>query len=85
MKVTMYGSHLCQYALYAIFKLRDNDANLEFKNISSSLAVLKEFIQLREGNTDFDEARQKGSLGIPYFILENGTRTHDLNKVLELI
>ena len=85
MKVTMYGSHLCQYALYAVFKLRDNNADLEFRNISSSLAVLKEFMQLREGNPDFDEARKKGSLGIPYFILEDGTRTHDISMVLSLI
>lgn len=83
MKVIMYGSHLCKDTLYAIYKLEDKGADLEFKNISASLTEMKAFLKLRDEATMFDGPKKKGMIGIPCFELEDGTRTLNLQEVLE--
>ena len=82
MKVTVIGSHLCQDTLYAIQKLKEADADLSFVNISAALADLKTFLAIRESDALYDEVRKNGGIGIPLFVLEDGTRTLDLEKVL---
>ena len=82
MKVTVTGSHLCPDTLYAIQKLKEADADLSFVNISAALADLKTFLAIRESDALYDEVRKNGGIGIPLFVLEDGTRTLDLEKVL---
>ena len=82
MKVTVIGSHLCPDTLYAIQKLKEADADLSFVNISAALADLKTFLAIRESDALYDEVRKNGGIGIPLFVLEDGTRNLDLEKVL---
>ena len=82
MKVTVIGSHLCPGTLCAIQKLKEADADLSFVNISAALADLKTFLAIRESDALYDEVRKNGGIGIPLFVLEDGTRTLDLEKVL---
>ena len=82
MKVTLIGSHLCPDTLYAINRLCEAGAELEFKNLSASLADLKAYLALRESSPLFDGPKARGSLGIPCFVLEDGTLTLDLEQVL---
>ena len=78
MKVTVYGSHLCPDTLYAINQLMSKGVDMSFKNISA----LKEFLAIRENDAIFDNAKKNGGLGIPCFVLEDGTRTLDITKVI---
>ena len=48
MKVTLIGSHLCPDTLYAINRLCEAGVEMDFKNISASLADLKAYLALRE-------------------------------------
>ena len=82
MKVTVYGSHLCPDTLYAINQLKANDVDMSFKNISAALSDLKKFLAIRENDSLFDDAKKNGGLGIPCFVLEDGTRTLDISKVI---
>ena len=85
MKVTLMGSHLCPDTLYAINKLCEAGVEIEFKNISASLADLKAYLALRESSPLFDGPKARGSLGIPCFVLEDGTLTLDLEQVLAAV
>ena len=38
---------------------------------------MKEFLRLRDTSPVFDEAKKNGSIGIPCFVLEDGTVTLD--------
>ena len=82
MKVTVIGSHLCQDTLYAIVKLKDHGVDTEFHDISSSFPALKEFLKLREQDPMYDEVKKNDGIGIPVLILEDGTKTFDLNEVI---
>ena len=85
MKVIMYGTHLCKDTLYAIYKLDDKGADLEFRNISASLTEMKAFLKIRDEEALFDGPKKEGKIGVPYFELENGMKTLDLQEVLEQI
>lgn len=83
MKVTVVGSHLCPDTLYALNKLVETKADIEFKNLSASLPDLKVYLQLRDNEAMYETVKANGGIGIPCFILEDGTKTMDLNEVLK--
>ena len=73
MKVTVIGSHLCPDTLYALNRLSEVKAEIEFKNLSASLPDLKAYLAVKKN----------GGIGIPAFVLEDGTVTLDLGDVLK--
>lgn len=83
MKVTVIGSHLCPDTLYALNQLTANKVEVEFKNLSASLPDLKAYLAQRETNPLYAAVREKGGIGIPCFILEDGSTTLDLGDVLK--
>lgn len=84
MKIKVLGSHLCQDTLYALMKLKDRKVTVEFNNISTNFSVLKEFIRIRETDPVFIGVKERGGLGIPLFVLEDGTRSLSLDEILKL-
>ena len=83
MKVTVIGSHLCPDTLYALNKLVEAKADIEFKNISASLPDLKIYLKLRDSEAMYEKIKEHGGIGIPCFLLEDGTKTLNLDDVLK--
>lgn len=83
MKVTIIGSHLCPDTLAALNKLSAAGAEIDYKDILSCHADLKEYLKLRDTNALYEEVRGTERLGIPCFVLENKELTMDIEKVLE--
>lgn len=83
MKVTVVGSHLCPDTLYALNKLVEAGTEIEFKNMSASLPDLKVYLKLRDAEPMYEKVKAGGGIGIPCFILEDGTKTMDLKDVLK--
>ncbi|ADL04384.1 glutaredoxin [Lacrimispora saccharolytica] len=83
MKITIIGSHLCPDTLYALNKLIAMKASVDFKNLSADLKDLKAYLAVRETEPAFEAVKSNGGIGIPFFILEDGTKTLNLNEVLE--
>lgn len=82
MKVIVIGSHLCPDTLYALCRLREKNAEIDFKNLSASLSDLKAYLAVRETEPQYEAVRAGGGIGIPFFALEDGTKTLDLDEVL---
>ena len=83
MNITVIGSHLCPDTLYALNRLSEAKAEIDFKNLSASLSDLKAYLALRESDPVYADIRENGGIGIPCFILEDGTVTRDLETVLK--
>ena len=81
MKVTVIGSHLCPDTLYALNRLSEAKAEIDFKNLSASLSDLKAYLALRQDSPVYADIRE--NVGIPCFVLEDGTVTRDLEAVLK--
>lgn len=81
MKVTVIGSHLCKDTVDALEILKDKKIKIEFLNISEDLTSLKKYLSYRETEDMYEEIRKSGKIGIPLLILEDGTKTFDVDKI----
>ncbi|MDO5520158.1 MAG: glutaredoxin [bacterium] len=79
MKITMYGAAICPDCVVAKQQLSTKqDVELEYKDITSTTATLKEFLKFRDFEPMFEQVKNDGKIGIPFFVLEDGTKTFDI-------
>lgn len=84
MKITMYGAPICGDCVISKLQLQENKhIQLNYKNIVESTDNLKEFLALRDQEAMFDEVKKSGRIGIPFFVLEDGTKTFDIGQYVE--
>jgi len=72
--IKIYGMPSCPDCTYLDSQIQGN-ANYEKINIGEKTASLKEFLKLRDTSPVFQNIRGSGSIGIPCFVLEDGTVT----------
>lgn len=81
----MYGSPLCPDCVNAKAVMKANginDGDYEFVEVTGSMAALREFIYFREENTKlFEPIRPYRAIGLPCFVLDDGTITFDVNDL----
>jgi len=70
----MYVMHTCPDCEY-VEKQVAGDPRFEVIDIGQHVRNLKQFLDLREKNPAFDEAKKIGDVGIPCYVLEDGTVT----------
>ena len=83
MDLIVLGSSLCGDTKKALAALDEANVAYDFLDISTSLTSLKAFLEERETNPLYVRVKEKGTLGIPLFVLSDGTKTFSLHKVLE--
>lgn len=85
MKITMYGGEFCINCREAKELLKDaKNIELNIKDITTTTGLMKEFLDFRDHEPMFEEVKAQGRIGIPFFILEDGTKTFDIYEVLKL-
>lgn len=79
MKITMYGAAICPDCVEAKAVLeKREDIQVDYKSITENTRTLKEFLAYRDNDEVFAEVISEGRIGIPFFILEDGTKTFDI-------
>ena len=82
--ITMLGNHKCIDCVKACAEIERQHLPIEFHDMETSMAYLKEFLKVRDENPElFDVCRQNNSIGIPVFVLEDGTVTFDRDVAFE--
>jgi glutaredoxin-related protein len=85
MKIIMYGAPICGDCVIAKERLLEKkDVTLDYRNIIESTAVLKEFLSYRDNESIFDDVKANGKIGIPFFILEDGTKTLQIDTYVDI-
>ena len=79
----IYGSKICPDCVACKSALDANGAGYEFVDITDSMRNLKEFLKKRDTDPVFDEAREKGYVGIPALLGEDGNITLDWKNYLK--
>lgn len=81
----VYGADICidcrNYK--AIQKSRGFEA--EYVDIIESTTNLKEFLKIRDTEDIFKPVKEKGGLGIPLFVNDNGDMTFDIDEAFAWI
>lgn len=72
--ITMYVMQTCPYCTYVERQVKGNK-NFKIIDIGAHVRNLKQFLKLRDSNPAFDEAKKIGDVGIPCYVLEDGSVT----------
>lgn len=83
MKFTMYGAPICGECVAMKNSLsKYNELEINYIDITESTKNLKEFLKYRDQEAIFDEVKANGKIGIPFFVLEDGTKTFEIEEHL---
>lgn len=83
MKIIMYGSRICSDCVWAEKKLLErSDIALEYRQITQDVTTMKAFLSYRDHDVMFEPIIGAGQIGIPFFILEDGSKTFDVKEIL---
>lgn len=77
--IKIYGMETCPDCKYVEEQVK-NDCRYEIIDIGKHINNLKEFLRLRDSNSAFDAVKRRGTIGIPCFILGDGTVTLKADK-----
>ena len=72
----IYGSPLCKDCVICKEELDKAGTAYVYMDITGNLLFLKQFLKLRECDA-FDPIREKGQIGIPCILREDGSLTFD--------
>ena len=75
--IKIYGMPSCPDCVEVLELIKGKEDKYNFIDIGSNVRLLKEFIRIRDIDPVFNERKQIGSIGIPCFVLEDGSITLD--------
>lgn len=75
--IRIYGSMLCKDCVQCREELDNAGVAYEYLDFADSLLYLKEFLAIRESSALFAAVREKGGIGIPCIVREDGSVTLD--------
>ena len=73
----VFGSEICSGCRAFKALMAERGLEVDFVEITASVANLREFLKLRDTNELFAPIREEGRIGIPVFVREDGTVTLD--------
>lgn len=81
----VYGAQICIDCrnYLAIQKTRGFEA--EYINIMEDTGKLREFLAIRDKDPLFAPLRERGGIGIPLFVNEDGRKTFDIDEAFSWI
>ena len=83
MMLKIYGSEQCPDCVNCKRDLDAAGVEYLYMNISENLLFLKKFLKLRDTNELFDPVRDKGQIGIPCIVREDGTITFEWDEFVK--
>ena len=75
--IKIYGSMLCKDCVQCRKDLDAAGVAYAYLDFAEDLQHLKDFLAIRDGNSLFDEVRNRGGIGIPCIVKEDGSITLD--------
>ena len=75
--IKVYGMPGCPYCDYVHEQIRDREDEFVYINIGESIRNMGAFTRMRDKSPVFDHCKDIGDVGIPAFVLEDGTITID--------
>jgi glutaredoxin-related protein len=73
--IKIYGMPTCPYCDYIHEQVIGREDEFEYINIGENIRNMSAFMRLRDADPVFDEMKAIGDVGIPAFVLEDGTVT----------
>ncbi|MBQ4159211.1 MAG: hypothetical protein IJD86_13880 [Clostridia bacterium] len=81
----VYGAEICRNCREFHDLMEERGFSVDYVDITGSTPNLREFLHLRDTSNVFDEVKERGAIGIPAFVNDEGEVTLDLNTALSWI
>jgi len=81
----VYGSEICIDCREFKAIMAERGFEVEYIDMTENTANLRAFLKLRDSEKAFEPVKQRGGIGIPAFVREDGEVTLDLNTALSWI
>ena len=82
----MYGSEICSDCVEAKKQLNGlQGIELDYRSITATTDTMKEFLAYRDKDEMFATIKADNRIGIPFFLLEDGTKTFDITQYVDVI
>lgn len=78
----VYGAEICIDCRNYLAVQKSRGFAAEFVDITASTANLKEFLNLRDHEQVLAPVREKGSIGIPLFVSDDGKMTLEIDEAM---
>ena len=75
--IKIYGMPTCPYCDYIHEQIVGRESEFEYINIGENIRNMSAFTRPRDTNPAFDHSKEIGDVGIPAFVLEDGSITLD--------
>lgn len=79
----IYGSPLCPDCVKCKMELEEAGVAFLYLDIGEKLLYLKQFLKIRDENQLFEPIRQRGQIGIPCILKEDGSVTFEWDEFLK--
>lgn len=79
--IKVYVMETCPDCVQMKSQLKDNP-NYELIDIGTHVRHLKQFIRLRDTHPAFAPIKERGTIGIPCFVLEDGSVQFSMEEVI---
>ncbi len=79
--IKIYGLKTCPYCDYVKEQITGREDEFQYIDIGTNVRYMGEFTRLRDTRPEFDHSKEIGDIGIPAFVLEDGSITLDPAKV----
>ena len=73
-KITLYGSPHCPQCGPVKDYLTENGITFDYVDMTGSMPNLKEFLKYRDTSPVFDEVKQRGAVGVPCIVINEGEK-----------
>lgn len=83
MSFKMYGMNSCIDCINAKKLLKGKNINYELIEITEDTTSMKEFLKLRDNLNEFAKVRQRSTIGVPFFVFDDGKMTFDVDEAIE--
>lgn len=81
----VYGSSICPECREFKALMEERGFEVEYIDMTENVMNMREFLALRDHHEAFAPVREKGSIGIPAYVREDGEITLDTNTALAWI
>ncbi len=75
--VKIYGMPTCPYCDFVHKQIAGREDEFLYINIGENIRNMSAFTRMRDTNPAFDHSKEIGDVGIPAFVLEDGSITLD--------
>lgn len=79
--IKVYVMATCPDCFQVKEQLQDNP-KYQLIDIGEHVRNLKEFMRLRDSNSAFDSVKANGTIGVPCFVMEDGSVSFSMDDVL---